>query len=226
MTATPHRQSIGTAVPDSREHSYWEWGALLLHQQCWCWGQDIRRPQGNLLLEYGFSRSRPPEGMSGCSRYCYRDEASILYLWGFGVAFGCVEGHAIVLNRYSFAPRWYHSTASLERVWNADQLSETRPPAFKRQRNYARRQLRTLLRCIARYEAWVLESRGIDYRRSCLREWHRPAILPGRMPREWQQLSWHIPDLPLGPLAASSSSQTVVLQRSSGGEGRPGLCRC
>ena len=33
-------------------------GKLLLDQQCWCWGQDIRHPEGNLLLTHGFVRER------------------------------------------------------------------------------------------------------------------------------------------------------------------------
>jgi hypothetical protein len=44
-------------------------GRTLLHQQCWLWGQDIRRAEGNLLLEYGFERKRPPEGANACSQY-------------------------------------------------------------------------------------------------------------------------------------------------------------
>ncbi|MCS6839908.1 MAG: hypothetical protein NZ701_03935 [Roseiflexus sp.] len=44
-------------------------GAELLHLQCWLWGCDIRRPEGNLLLEYGFSRQRPPAGATGSSAY-------------------------------------------------------------------------------------------------------------------------------------------------------------
>jgi hypothetical protein len=37
-----------------------QWGETMIHQQCWNWGQDIRRRRGNLLLEYGFSRYRIP----------------------------------------------------------------------------------------------------------------------------------------------------------------------
>ena len=43
-------------------------GKLLLDQQCWCWGQDIRHPDGNLLLTHGFVRERH-ESDKDLSRY-------------------------------------------------------------------------------------------------------------------------------------------------------------
>lgn len=49
--------------------AYWLRGAELMHQQCCCWGQNVRRPEGTLLIEYGFQRSSSPEGISGSSRY-------------------------------------------------------------------------------------------------------------------------------------------------------------
>jgi hypothetical protein len=47
-----------------------------------------------------------------------------------------------------------------------------------------------LLRRPATYERWVLERERVGYRRLVLQEWHRPAILPERMPEDWERLSW------------------------------------
>ena len=44
-------------------------GEAVLHQQCWCWGQDIRRVAGNLLLDNGFDKHRPLDGKEGSSAY-------------------------------------------------------------------------------------------------------------------------------------------------------------
>ena len=42
-----------------------------MSQQLWCWGRDIKSPQGNLLMNYGFERHRESgKGSSGSS--CYR----------------------------------------------------------------------------------------------------------------------------------------------------------
>lgn len=80
----------------------------LLSQQCWCWGRDILRPQGNWLLETGFERFRPPEK--------YRDRGSVyqmllpddrlIILRGFGVLFGQIEFGGVYLPRFEFTPRY------------------------------------------------------------------------------------------------------------------------
>ncbi len=60
-------------------------GTVLLNQQIWCWGQDIRHREGNLLLAYGFRRHRPPANTHGSS--CYElqvNEQTAIRLWGFG----------------------------------------------------------------------------------------------------------------------------------------------
>ena len=44
-------------------------GQSLLTQQCWCWGRDVTRPDGNLLLQYGFTRHRPPGQERGATTY-------------------------------------------------------------------------------------------------------------------------------------------------------------
>ena len=61
-------------------------GAALLEQQMWCWGQDIRCPEENLLLRYGFTRVRSPEGISGSSASMLpQDDDHTMTLWGFGL---------------------------------------------------------------------------------------------------------------------------------------------
>ena len=44
-------------------------GQEVLDRQCWNWGRDIVRPEGNLLLEAGFLKRRPHEGEAGSSCY-------------------------------------------------------------------------------------------------------------------------------------------------------------
>ena len=61
-------------------------GRELLHRQCWNWGRDIVRPEGNLLLEAGFVKWRPPEGETGLTCYTLAlPGGDSLMLWGFGV---------------------------------------------------------------------------------------------------------------------------------------------
>lgn len=67
-------------------------GQELLHQQCWNWGRDIVRPEGNLLLEAGFVKQRPPEGIAGSTRYALRlADGGCWMLWGFGFFYATPE---------------------------------------------------------------------------------------------------------------------------------------
>jgi hypothetical protein len=61
-------------------------GRILLNQQCWLWGQDVRRAEGNLLLDFGFERLRAPEEITGSSQYTLAlGKNDFLRLWGFGL---------------------------------------------------------------------------------------------------------------------------------------------
>lgn len=147
-------------------------GRVLLHQQCWLWGQDIRRPEGNALLEYGFERRRPPEGEQGSNAYILRptpDRCAVL--WGFGfywrdarVPCGC---GGIFLPRFTFTPKLARAAGPPLATWLPGQLSDCRPPGTPRQWDRARRLLIPALRWVASYERWILERRGLVYRREC-----------------------------------------------------------
>lgn len=184
-------------ILDDWPGNYWDLGAFLLHQQCWCWGQDIRRAEGNLLLAYGFERTRPPEGRAGISRYRFAHGRVELFLWGFGVALRDQDCGAIYVNRYSFVPRWVDPGCQLDDTWRVEDLAGNATPRTMRSMRRTRRMLRVLVRSLARYEDWVLREYGLAYRRDVLSEWQRPAILPERMAREWEQMSWRVEDLPL-----------------------------
>ncbi|MFT4112466.1 hypothetical protein [Silvibacterium sp.] len=127
-------------------------GARLLDAQCWAWGQDIRREEGNLLLEYGFTRLRAPEGSGGCSQYTLAlDEESIIRIWGFGVFAGTREG--VYLNRFAFVPR----TAPRCDAWDAS-LLDSQPRALSLEHVGA------FLDWAVRYESWIQERLGERYR--------------------------------------------------------------
>lgn len=90
-----HRPRLSTSIRRS--------GCALLYQQCWLWRQDIKRAEGNLLLQYGFQRLRPAPGQSGSSQYALQlGDALQVRLWGFGMYFGCEQG--IFLNRFECIP--------------------------------------------------------------------------------------------------------------------------
>ena len=63
-------------------------GDQLMQQQLWCWGRDVERAEGNLLMEFGFERHR--DCAIDPQSTCYRLDCDELHvsLWGFGMFFG------------------------------------------------------------------------------------------------------------------------------------------
>jgi hypothetical protein len=164
---------------------------LLLHQQCWCWGQDIRRPEGNLLVVYGFERVPPPAGIPGSSRYQLRiSSRSAITLWGFGLYFSRCGRGGIYLNRYDCIPRYCHHSGFLDGVWMPDSLplTCTDPSVDTHDSNVAYLAGKAAT-WIGSYERWVLNRLGVAYRRDTLRNWHEPSVLPQWLPGEWRRLA-------------------------------------
>ncbi|PKN81461.1 MAG: hypothetical protein CVU47_06830 [Chloroflexi bacterium HGW-Chloroflexi-9] len=81
-------------------------GARWLHQQCWLWGRDLRSPQGNLLVRYGFRRLGPPEAQSGGHRTRYgmtTAEGRHVVVWSGGYALGD-DSDVLCFPRLRFQP--------------------------------------------------------------------------------------------------------------------------
>lgn len=184
--------------PTARMHSPNAWlreGRALLNQQCWLWGQDIRREDGNLLLQYGFERTRPPEGVSGSTQYTLQLASDrCVRLWGFGIYFGGKTG--IYLNRYEFITR----SATLADTWqSADSMK--RLPRCSRMDLIAE-----AADWIAQYETWVLRQAGLAYRSRALSKWEAAVSVPSCVALSWQSLSRRVKATALQGLSAEAAA--------------------
>ena len=179
-------------------------GKALLHQQCWLWGQDIKRIEGNLLLVHGFERLRPPDNLSGSSQYTLSLPGNLnVRLWGFGIYFGAENG--IFLNRFEFIPR----EARMADLWQAREMT-----GLPRAKNFSL--LAQILRWIGDYEAWVLRTLGAEYR-SCLCGFQGGnATRPEQIPGAWRELALLVErsSVPYQP------SSKAVGYRAHGSKGR------
>ena len=165
-------------------------GCDLLHQQCWCWGQDIRRPGGNLLLDYGFVRQRPAETTRGGSMYYQQCPCGRLtVLWGFGLFYGAADTGGLLLTRSEFGPRWL---PALDLTTPPHQLADLHSCEPCNQRP-AHTLLIEALGWISAYERWVQATQGHAYRQSCLDAWKHgrvPQLVPAeQLPEAWQRLA-------------------------------------
>ena len=70
-----------------------------IQQQMYFWGQDVRRPEGNFLVEQGFARS-PTTGLKGTS--CYRRD----WQGGHIELYGSCAGWYGKSNGFTFIRPW------------------------------------------------------------------------------------------------------------------------
>ena len=164
-------------------------GQELLHRQCWNWGRDIVRPDGNLLLEAGFLQRRPPEGEAGSSCYTLAlPDRDSLMLWGFGLLYGTPREGCVFLNRYLFRPRWLPLETVQEPIWKPGMIPTAQTPPSPR---VPVDLTVAAIRRIADYEEWALARCGLEYRCAILREEDRPAeqLPPQKLPEAWRALA-------------------------------------
>jgi hypothetical protein len=163
-------------------------GRALLDQQLWCWGRDITRPGGNLLLEYGFERFRPPEDWSGSSRYTYSPApGEWVTLWGFGVLYGEDALGGLYLRRRSFSPQLLPEARPEQPVWSPGQLTGLRSPTAG-ECTAANRLLHCFCVWNARYESWVQRA-AAGHRRECVAAWSKAVLPAGEMAGGWRELA-------------------------------------
>jgi hypothetical protein len=131
-------------------------GTLLLNQQFWLWGQDIRRSDGNLLLEHGFVAERPVAGVRGSTRYQLAlGGGRVVVLWGFGFFYGDPLVGELYLGRFRLSPRLGGSEPP-RGVWEPSRLPRFAPPRGGEAWRQAGDLLVPALAWIGRYEPTVV----------------------------------------------------------------------
>ncbi|HWL07596.1 MAG TPA: hypothetical protein VNQ76_04265 [Planctomicrobium sp.] len=162
----------------------------LLTQQIWCFGQDIKSPHGNLLIEYGFQRHRGNSSQrAGSTCYRYDDEHRHINLWGFGLFYGERKLGGLYLGRFKFQPQWACVESLAQGIHWPEKLPAFSRPGQADEWRRAHQLCRRMLNWIADYEAWVIRHSGMDYRRTCLNEWPRRACDAGQIAACWRFLS-------------------------------------
>ena len=170
-----------------------EQAASLLSQQIWCWGQDIMRPQGNWLLEFGFDRIEPPADRAECPSI-YKlalPHGRRVLLRGFGVFYGDQKQGGVYLPRYEFQPRYIKHADLANEPWTKADLPKLRRSG-KARRPACTALVQDLIDWIWRYELHTAAHLGIEYRRKTLLEWDdgtRPVVSAEDLAPAWCALS-------------------------------------
>ena len=177
---------------DSTDDDFISHAISLLSQQIWYWGQDIRRKQGNLLVELGFERVKPPaDAEIEDSVYTLNlTEKRSVILRGFGVYYRDNDLGAIFLPRYEFIPGYTKNLTLEQPLWTYDELPELYFPTETEWESYTTL-LTDLVNWIRDYEHKVIQEQGIDYRISTLTEWdngERKVTSPEKVVAEWEKV--------------------------------------
>ncbi|WP_146118743.1 hypothetical protein [Blastopirellula marina] len=148
--------------------------AALLDQQCWCWGRDVLRPEGNWLLASGFERLSPPSDCRDGTPSIYQQSfggGRQVVLRGFGVFYGNPEFGGVFLSRDKQFSVRYSPQAQLDKApWSDTDLPKLQKPNEANQRCCAALTLE-LVRWFGEYETTVIHRLGLSYRQAALAAW-------------------------------------------------------
>lgn len=160
----------------------------LMGQQFWLFGYDIRRPEGNVLVDLGFVRCPPPPGSRvTSSRYMLEDAPGLVIgLWGFGMYFGDGQASGLFVDRNGITLRLHTAGRLLDACWDPTESPSLQPvPAIRPAIVEAKAWLGVACGWMARYEAEIAARRGEAYRRTALAAWKRPCCPASRLGEEW-----------------------------------------
>jgi hypothetical protein len=167
--------------------------AKLLNEQCWCWGADIRYPDGNLLLTYGFRRERAPSPQAGSNMYMFHPSPTQqVILWGWGMFYSKRSVGGLFLGRNGFAPMMTSIDMLSTPVFTATELPSLFIPRTEKEYQITEQLIGNGLRWIAGYETWVLSVAGECHRLACLSEWRKRPVTGCHAPEQWSCLAAQI----------------------------------
>lgn len=161
----------------------------LLDQQFWCWGQDVMRAAGNVLLELGMCRYRPVNG-EGSTVYTGRvAKEGVVWLWGFGILYWQPNLGGVFLRRYRFDPVFVEQPLQ-HPIHTLDKIKQFTRSTASRQQSNAGSLMRAVIQWIAGYEHWIAENFGTTYRAATLASRNKlPAVPPQDLARTWERLA-------------------------------------
>lgn len=181
----------------------------LFDRQMWCWGCDIRRNSGNLLLAYGCSRRPAPE-KRGTPAYTHAPAEGVsVTLWGWGLWYAAHKRGSLFISRSRFRVRYSSQAVLAPIAWGEEELLANAQPFDERERSAAYELLRDALLWVAGYERWLARV-DLEHRERAAAAWpglHRSDAAEERdSPAVWEALAQEIENLRVIQRVSSSPS--------------------
>lgn len=161
-----------------------------MDDQCWCWGQDVLYPRGNLLIRYGLERIALPGPGGRTPGYAgsISDDGGV-WLRGAGVLYSRRSGEGILLGRFDMRPRVAPLDALPLETWLKSGFAAFPfAAASERGIEMARLLVPEVCAWIAAYEHWIVETVGVEHREQCLQRWPKRQTPAGEFALRWRAL--------------------------------------
>jgi hypothetical protein len=162
---------------------------ILLHQQLWFFGKDIKPLNHNLLVNYGLKQIRPPKEISGSTYYTCKIGEIRIVLWGFGIYYDYGNNKSVYIERYNFYPQIIQDEPPSFPIWASSNLPKMKIPENAEEWESSFRLISELFEWIARYEEWVNWIMGGSYREACLKEWDQSIVSGDEMSWAWNKVA-------------------------------------
>lgn len=180
-----------SSLPFKLPRSIVKQGEALIEQQMWCWGCDVRRKEGNLLLTYGFARRPSPQTRWHSAYTRAAQSGYFLTLWGWGLWIAAPDIGSLFLGRSGFRLGYTPQTDLYPQAWQPDQLPPLHEPRDPQEQHNALTLLGEALDRIAAYEAWLTTQLPIDYRTQTIAAWPLRRRYHGGVTASELAPSWH-----------------------------------
>ncbi|MCO5215612.1 MAG: hypothetical protein M9953_04965 [Thermomicrobiales bacterium] len=166
----------------------------VVRQQFWLFGWDIRRQEGNVLIELGFERTPNPTGAkSGSTRYHrVTAEGDIVTLWGFGVCWSSPDLGSIYVPRLKPRASWTPALSTVPEYWFTDIAGLFSAPSTHREQAASDDLTLRLLDWVIEYETSILERHGSQYRKDAIAAWRDPFGDPMLLIQHWRTLRYQL----------------------------------
>ena len=181
MTDVIDRPAVASPAAALRELN-----SLMSHQG-WLWGKDVRCPEGNRLIAYGFERVPAPDGLVDCTtRYQLVTSSRTILLWSWGYTVYRPEwAQAIHVSRGGSGIHGMTLADFEAPCWSYDDVKKR----WQEPNPVVATHITDVLAWPGEYERWIQRLIGPDQREAELREWknaRRPAAL---LPVDWDHLA-------------------------------------
>ncbi len=162
----------------------------LLDQQMWCWGYDVRRTQGNLLVAYGAEKRPAPDKRYHSAYRFVADNCVVLNLWSWGIWLSHPQWGSLFVSRSRFRVIYSSEIIQIPDAWRARDLPPMTGAHDETEADNAANLLATAQNWIGGYEYWLCSQVEPDYREQILEKWPKRKQYKGGIPAAEMSTSW------------------------------------